>query len=195
MQKIRFILLATRFLKIKIFEITKFLSDHNNSIFVSTTSVYILFFENPRTRSLISYTQISFLPLNSQVIHYKYKLLYICRCEHIICITLFFLESLILHRRSSLGNVIAIYELWISLSIGRHLRSSPSTAILPLAVEVRGSHRETKIVDLSKLTSVELLAPPGCINRLSSELPEQYQHDTVNSRWGTWTLVVHHLIA
>lgn len=73
--------------------------------------------------------------------------------------------------------------------------SSSSAAILSLTVEVNSSHGETKIVVLSELTSVEPLAPLGCINRLSSELSEQYQCDSVNSWSGTWILVAHQLIA
>lgn len=76
-----------------------------------------------------------------------------------------------------------------------HLTSSSSAATLPLTIKENRSHGKAEIVDLSKLTSVEVLAPPGCIHCLPPELSEQYQHDTVNPRGWPWTFVAHNLIA
>lgn len=76
-----------------------------------------------------------------------------------------------------------------------HLTSSSSAATLPLTIVENCSHGKAEIVQGSKLTSVELLAPPGFIHCLPTELSEQYQHDAMNTRVGPWTLVRHNLIS
>lgn len=76
-----------------------------------------------------------------------------------------------------------------------HLAPSSSAATLPLTIVENRSHGKAEIVNFSKLTSVEILTPPWCIDCLSTKLSEQYQHDTMNSRCWPWILVTHNLIA
>lgn len=52
------------------------------------------------------------------------------------------------------------------------LRSPSTRAILPLAVKKHSSYRQTKIVELSKVSGDEVLTPPRSINRLPAKLPE-----------------------
>lgn len=76
----------------------------------------------------------------------------------------------------------------------RYIPSS-ATAVLSLAVEEHGSDGIPEVVESGEVLGVEVLPPPRRVDRLPDRLPEQHEHEAVDTSCWPWALVADDLIS
>lgn len=77
------------------------------------------------------------------------------------------------------------------------LGSPPSSACttLSLTIIINSSYWWAEVVELRKISTIEILAPSRSINCLPTQLSKQHEQETVDSHWRSRTLVTHYLLS
>ena len=77
---------------------------------------------------------------------------------------------------------------WLVLEL-----SSSSRIKLSFAVEVGCCNWCSKVINLTEISGVEILAPSRSIHSLSTRLTKHYENNTMNPHHRSWTFIPHNL--